>query len=101
MCFGCSNEPSHRDGYFKYPQHMFWLRNKKIYFNTLIWRPGRSDIMLILPGKLSLSVCLVLSMSLAIASGPSLILGPPPLPAIGDIAAYKVLKHLGVVPFLS
>ena len=28
MCFGCSKEPSHRDGSFEYPQHMFWLRNK-------------------------------------------------------------------------
>ena len=25
----CSKEPSHRDGSFEYPQHMFWLRNKK------------------------------------------------------------------------
>ena len=32
MCFGCSKEPSHRDGSFEYPQHMFWLRNKKIDF---------------------------------------------------------------------
>ena len=42
MCFGCSKEPSHRDGSFEYPQHMFWLRNKKINFQlrTLIWRPG-------------------------------------------------------------
>ena len=23
MCFGCSKEPSHRDGSFEYPQHMF------------------------------------------------------------------------------
>ena len=29
ICFGCSKEPSHRDGSFEYPQHMFWLRNKK------------------------------------------------------------------------
>ena len=29
MCIGCSKEPSHRDGYFEYPQHMFWLINKK------------------------------------------------------------------------
>ena len=29
MCLGCSKEPSHRDGSFEYPQHMFWLRNKK------------------------------------------------------------------------
>ena len=28
ICFGCSKEPSHRDGSFEYPQHMFWLRNK-------------------------------------------------------------------------
>ena len=27
--FWCSKDPSHRDGYFEYPQHMFWLRNKK------------------------------------------------------------------------
>ena len=29
ICFGCSKEPSHWDGSFEYPQHMFWLRNKK------------------------------------------------------------------------
>ena len=34
ICFGCSKEPSHWDGSFKYPQHMFWLRNK--VFNK-IW----------------------------------------------------------------
>ena len=28
MSFGCSKEPSHRDGSFEYPQHMIWLRNK-------------------------------------------------------------------------
>ena len=30
------------DGSFEYPQHMFWLRNKKIIFllSTLIWEPG-------------------------------------------------------------
>ena len=32
MCFGCSTEPSHRDGSFEYPQHMFWLRDKKNNF---------------------------------------------------------------------
>ena len=32
MCFGCSQEPSHGDGSFEYPQHMFWFRNKKINF---------------------------------------------------------------------
>ena len=41
MCFGYSKEPSHRDGSFEYPQHMFWLRNKKNNFqiHTLIWGP--------------------------------------------------------------
>ena len=38
MCFGCSKEPSqwkepsHWDGSFEYPQHMFWLSNKKNNF---------------------------------------------------------------------
>ena len=32
ICFGCLKEPSHRDGSFEYPQHMIWLRNKKIIF---------------------------------------------------------------------
>ena len=41
MCFGCSKEPSRIDGSFEYPQHMFWLSNKKNNFpvHTLIWRP--------------------------------------------------------------
>ena len=34
MCFGCSKEQSHREGSFEYPQHMFWLSNKK-----KVWRP--------------------------------------------------------------
>ena len=40
MCFGSSKEPSHRDSSFEYPQHMFWLRNKKNDFQLriLIWR---------------------------------------------------------------
>ena len=33
ICFGCLKEPSHWDGSFEYPQHMFWLRNKKIIFS--------------------------------------------------------------------
>ena len=39
MWFGFSKEPSHRDGSFEYPKHMFWLRIKKINFQlrTLIW----------------------------------------------------------------
>ena len=34
LCFGCSKEPSHREGSFEYPQHMFWFRNKKIFSVT-------------------------------------------------------------------
>ena len=29
MCFGCLKEPSHGDSSFEYPQHKFWLTNKK------------------------------------------------------------------------
>ena len=38
MCFGCSKEPSQREGSFEYPQHMFLLRKKKNNFQlrTLI-----------------------------------------------------------------
>ena len=32
ICCGCSKEPSHQDTSFEYPQHIFWLRNKKINF---------------------------------------------------------------------
>ena len=41
MYFGCSKEPSHWDGSFEYPQHMYWMRNKENNFpiHTLIWRP--------------------------------------------------------------
>ena len=46
MCFGYSKEASHQDGSFEYPQHMFWLKNKKNNFQvrTLIWRPGSYQI---------------------------------------------------------
>ena len=46
MCFGCFKEPSHRDGSSEYPQHMFWLGNKKTNFQlcTLIWRPGMGGL---------------------------------------------------------
>ena len=41
MYFWCSKALSHRDGSLEYPQHMFWLRNKKNNFQlrTLIWGP--------------------------------------------------------------
>ena len=55
MCFGCLKEPSHGDGSFDYPKHMFWLRNKKtnFQFRTLIWGPfldkyGKFDFRLIM-----------------------------------------------------
>ena len=37
ICFGCSKELSHRDETFEYPQHMFWLRSKKINFNYALF----------------------------------------------------------------
>ena len=36
LCFGCSKESSHRDDSFEYPQHMFWLRNKKKFSYALL-----------------------------------------------------------------
>ena len=32
ICYGCYKDLSHWDGSFEYPQHTFWLRNKKISF---------------------------------------------------------------------
>ena len=45
MFFGCSKDPSQRDGSFEYPQHMFYLRNKKnnILLRTLIWGPDNDN----------------------------------------------------------
>ena len=40
ICFGCSKEPSHWDGSFEHPQHMFWLRNKKIIFCCTLLTKG-------------------------------------------------------------
>ena len=42
MRFGFSKAPSQSNGSFEFPQHMFWLRNKKNNFSlrTLIWEPG-------------------------------------------------------------
>ena len=44
MCFVCSKEPSHRDGSFEYPQHMFWLRNKKINFSYPLLSGGLKSL---------------------------------------------------------
>ena len=47
MCFGCSKQPSQLDGSFEYPQHIFWLRNKKnnfqlhTYLGACIWETDR------------------------------------------------------------
>ena len=51
LCFGCSKEPSHRDGSFEYPQQIFWMRNKENRFQirTLILRPARFAV-IISPG---------------------------------------------------
>ena len=40
MFFWCSKERSHGDGSFEYPQHMFWLRNKKIIFSYTLLSGG-------------------------------------------------------------
>ena len=60
MCFGCSKEPSYRDGSFEYPQHMFWLRNKKTNFQlrTLIWGTDYTEF-----------ACIVLLMLLRVEDG--------------------------------
>ena len=34
ICFGCSKEPSHGDGSFEYPQHMFCLINSNFFSVT-------------------------------------------------------------------
>ena len=36
-CCGYSKEPSHWDGYFEHPKHIFKLRGKKI-FTILLWK---------------------------------------------------------------
>ena len=47
MCFGCSKELSHWDGSLEYPQHIFWLKNKKYNFQlrTLIIHLEVSPVM--------------------------------------------------------
>ena len=40
--FGSSKESSHWDGSFEYPQHIFWLRNKKIIF-LIPTRPDKNE----------------------------------------------------------
>ena len=43
ICFGCSKEPSHGDGSFEYPQHMFWWRNRKLKFNYALFSSSLYD----------------------------------------------------------
>ena len=46
MCFGCSKEPSHWDGSFEYPQHMFWLwKKKRNFFLYTFWGPVYCDFL--------------------------------------------------------
>ena len=47
----CSKELSHCDSSFEYPQHMFWLRDKKIKFSlhTLITKVLNRDILSLYP----------------------------------------------------
>ena len=40
MCCGCSKEPSHLDGPFEYPQHMFWMINKELNFQYALLSGG-------------------------------------------------------------
>ena len=40
MCFGCSKEPSHWDGSFEHPQHMFWMWSIKIIFQNALFSGG-------------------------------------------------------------
>ena len=65
MCYGFSKEPSHGDGSFEYPLHVFSIRNNENNFpiHTLIWRPDLSlfkMFMLAYPVRLGLSICLTL-----------------------------------------
>ena len=46
MCFEYSKEPSHQDSSFESPQHMFWLRNKKIIFSDALLSGDMNYIMI-------------------------------------------------------
>ena len=60
MCFGCSKEPSHGDGSFEYPQHMFRMRNNENNFprRTLIWRPGNFRVIMWFKQILIVRICI-------------------------------------------
>ena len=40
----CSKEPSHQEGSFEYPKHMFRLRNKKINFSYPLLSGGLKSL---------------------------------------------------------
>ena len=48
ICFGCSKQPSHWDGSFEYPQHMFRLRNKKLFFCYALLTKGLDKILVLI-----------------------------------------------------
>ena len=58
VCFGCSKEPSHCDSSFEYPQHMFWLRNKKVKFSLRTLKTKVLIQLMIIPSKLTMDVLL-------------------------------------------
>ena len=62
MYFGCSKERSHRDVFFEYPQHMFWMHDKanSLSISTLIWRPVNRLQSLLLSMKMYIVVTDVL-----------------------------------------
>ena len=73
MCFGCSEEPSHRDSSFEYPQHIFWMRNERnnLKLVPLIWGPVIAKLIhRFLPGRVAQSVtCLATDASLTAYPG--------------------------------
>ena len=44
ICFGCLKERSYRDDSLEYPQHMFWLRNKKVNFDYTLLSGGLNKL---------------------------------------------------------
>ena len=45
MCFGLSKEPSHGNGSFEYPQHMFGLGKREMNFKYTLFSGGLLDVL--------------------------------------------------------